>query len=58
MGWIFFIVIVLLVATIGFWDTLGAILGGVAILALIVLVLLGLAAWSGYRAFTRNRPPR
>ena len=56
MQLLFLIVLIVLVATIGFWDTIGAILGGIAILALLVAVLVGVAIWSGYRAFGRRRP--
>jgi hypothetical protein len=54
MQLLFFIVLIVLIATIGFWDTLGAIVGGVAILALLVVVLAGVAIWSGLRAFRRG----
>lgn len=51
------IALVLLVAVFGFWDTLGAILGGAAILILLVLLLGGVAAWSAYRTFAKARRP-
>lgn len=49
------IALILLVAIFGFWDTLGAIVGGAAILMLLVLVIAGVAAWSAYRTFARKK---
>ena len=39
-----FLILVILIAQIGFWDTFSAILGGVAMLALFVLLALALLA--------------
>lgn len=39
MGLIAFLLLVLLVGVLGFWDTVGAILGGIGVI--IVLILLG-----------------
>jgi hypothetical protein len=39
-----FLILVILIAQLGFWDTFTAILGGVAMIVLFVLLLLALAA--------------
>ena len=39
-----FLVLVIMIAQLGFWDTFQAILGGVAMLVLLAVVLLALAA--------------
>lgn len=54
---LFVISLIILVAIFGFWDTLGAIVGGVAIVALLLAAAVAFAAWSGYRAFRRPRHP-
>ncbi len=51
---LFVIALIILVAIFGFWDTLGAILGGVAIVAVLLIAAIAFAAWSGYRAFQRR----
>lgn len=48
------IALILLVAVFGFWDTLGAIVGGAAILILLVVVLGGIAAWGAYSHFSNR----
>jgi len=50
-----FIVLVVLIAQIGFWDTFTAILGGVAMLVLFVLLILAVAALLGYILYRRLR---
>jgi hypothetical protein len=39
-----FLILVILIAQLGFWDTFAAVLGGVAMIVLFVLLLLALAA--------------
>lgn len=42
------LLLIILIAQIGFWDTLSAILGGILMLVLLVLIavaLVGLAGW-------------
>lgn len=51
MKTLFVITVVALLAAFVFWEVLSAILGGVAIMALILVVLLGVAAFAGYQAF-------
>ena len=45
---IIFVLLVILIAQIGFWDTLGAILGAAAMLVLFVLLAGALLALAGY----------
>lgn len=53
MPLLLFLVLVALVATFGFWDTLAAILGGVAVVLLVALVLALIAAVVGWRMWKR-----
>ncbi len=55
MPLILFILIIVLIAQVGFWDTLGALLGAVAMIALLVLVAAAIAAVGGYLLFNRVR---
>ena len=48
-----FILLVLLIAQFGFWDTLSAILGGVAMIVLLVLLLAGIVLLAGRYALRR-----
>jgi hypothetical protein len=41
---VLFVILVLMIAQLGFWDTFSAILGGVAMLALFVLLVIALVA--------------
>jgi hypothetical protein len=50
-----FLLLVVLIAQIGFWDTLAAILGGVAMILLFVLVLVAFIALAGVLIFRRLR---
>jgi hypothetical protein len=52
---IIFLLLAVLVAQFGFWDTLQGVLGAAAMLALFVLLLLGTAALIGWYAFRRLR---
>ena len=45
MPLIFFILLVLLIAQVGFWHTLGAILGAVLMMMLLVLLLIAVVIW-------------
>ena len=49
------ILIAVLVAQIGFWDTLGALQGATAVMALFVLILAGAVALGAYMLFRRIR---
>lgn len=53
MPLLLFLVLVALIATFGFWDTLAAILGGVAVVFIIVLILAIIAAVLGWRWWKR-----
>jgi len=55
MGILVVILLVLLVATVGFWDTLAALMGAAIITVLAVLLALGTLALGGYLLFTRSR---
>jgi hypothetical protein len=52
-----FIVLVILIAQVGFWDTFAAILGGVAMLVLFVLLAVALVALTGILLVRRWRRP-
>lgn len=49
------LLLAILIAQIGFWDTLGAILGAVGVLVLFVLIAGAAAAVAGYLALRRLR---
>ena len=53
-----FIVLVILIAQVGFWDTFAAILGGVAMLVLFVLLAIALVVLAGILLVRRWRRPR
>lgn len=53
-----FIVLVILIAQVGFWDTFAAILGGVAMLVLFVLLAIALVVLAGILLVRRGRRPR
>ncbi len=50
-----FLVLVILIAQIGFWDTFQALLGGVAMIVLLILLAGGLVALAIYAAVRRAR---
>jgi hypothetical protein len=52
---IIFVLVVILIAQIGFWDTLGAILGAAAILVLFVLLAGAVVVLAGYLLVRRFR---
>lgn len=53
MPLLLFLVLVALIATFGFWDTLAAILGGVAVVLLLAVLLVAIAAFVGWRWWKR-----
>jgi hypothetical protein len=53
---ILFILIVVLIAHIGFWDTLGAILGAVAMTVLLIGIIAAIVTLGIYLLFRRTRP--
>jgi hypothetical protein len=55
---ILFIILVVLIAQLGFWDTFAAILGGVAMLVLFVLLAITLVVLAGILLVRRLRKPR
>ena len=50
-----FVILVSLIAQIGFWDTVAAILGGVAMLVLFVLLAIALVVLAGILLVRRLR---
>jgi hypothetical protein len=50
-----FLILVILIAQIGFWDTFSAILGGVAMLVLFVLLAVALVVLAGLLLLRRLR---
>lgn len=53
MPLLLFLVLVALIATFGFWDTLAAVLGGVAVVLVVALILAVIAAFIGWRWWKR-----
>ena len=52
---ILFVILVILIAQIGFWDTFAAILGGVAMIVLFMLLAIALLALVGVLLIRRMR---
>jgi hypothetical protein len=50
-----FLVLVILIAQVGFWDTFSAILGGVAMIVLFVLLAIALLVLAGVLLIRRMR---
>jgi hypothetical protein len=50
-----FLIIVIMIAQLGFWDTFQAILGGVAMLSLLALLVIALLAVIATMIFRRIR---
>ena len=50
-----FVILVILIAQVGFWDTFAAIVGGAAMLVLFVLLALALVALAGVLLARRLR---
>ncbi|ASY64492.1 hypothetical protein SJ05684_c30680 [Sinorhizobium sojae CCBAU 05684] len=49
------LLVVLLIAQIGFWDTLGALLGAAAMIVLFILIAVTAVAVAGYVVLRRFR---
>lgn len=47
------ILIAILVAQVGFWDTLGALFGAIGVVVLFVLIVLATIAVAGYLVYRR-----
>lgn len=56
MGIFIFILLVVLIAAFGFWDTLAAILGATLMVILMILIVAVMLAMAGYMAYRRSRP--
>ena len=52
---ILFVILVILIAQIGFWDTFAAILGGVAMIVLFVILATALVVLAGVLLLRRLR---
>ncbi len=52
---ILFILLVVLIAQVGFWDTLGAVLGAAAMMVLFVLLVVAALGLAAYLALRRVR---
>jgi hypothetical protein len=52
---ILLIILIVLIAQVGFWDTLGAVLGAFAMLVLFVLLVAAGLALTAYMLFRRAR---
>jgi hypothetical protein len=50
---LFFILVVILIAQIGFWNTLGAILGAAAMMVLLVVIVAAIVVVGGLFAVRR-----
>lgn len=50
-----FLILVILIAQVGFWDTFSAILGGVAMIVLFMLLAIALLALAGVLLIRRMR---
>lgn len=50
-----FLILVILIAQVGFWDTFTAILGGVAMIVLLVLLAIALVVLAGILLIRRLR---
>jgi len=48
MGIVIFIILVILMATVGFWDTLAALVGAAVLMGVVVVLGIGLVALGGY----------
>jgi hypothetical protein len=55
MPLVLLLILIVLIAQIGFWDTLGAVLGGVAMIVLLVLLAGALLVLGGRYLLTRAR---
>lgn len=55
MPLLLFLIIVLLIAQIGFWETLGAVLGAVGMVILLILLLVAAVTLGVYLTVRRSR---
>jgi hypothetical protein len=50
-----FLILVVMIAQLGFWDTFSAILGGALMIVLLIMLVVGLVALGGLLAVRRLR---
>lgn len=53
---LFFILLIILIAQIGFWKTLGAVIGAIGMMILLVVLLIAVVIVGGFLFVTRLRP--
>jgi hypothetical protein len=58
MPLLFFLLLVLLIAQIGFWNTLGALLGAVLMFVLFIPLLIAVVILGGFLLLAGRRPRR
>ena len=54
MGIMLFVILVILIATVGFWDALAAIMGAAVLMVVVVLLGIGLLALGGYMMLRKS----
>jgi hypothetical protein len=52
---LFFLLLIILIATVGFWKTLGAILGALVMIVLLIVLIAAVAVVGGFMALNRMR---
>ncbi|MBZ0325375.1 MAG: hypothetical protein K8F57_04190 [Alphaproteobacteria bacterium] len=55
MPLLFFLLLIILIAQIGFWKTLGAVIGAAAMLVVLILLAIGVLVVGGLIATSRIR---
>lgn len=53
MPLLFFILLVILIAQVGFWNTLGAILGAAVMMVLLVVIIVAVVVIGGFMVVSR-----
>jgi hypothetical protein len=53
MPFLFFVLLIILIAQIGFWKTLGAVIGAAAMLVLLIVLLIAVVIVGGLAFATR-----
>ena len=54
MPFLFFVLLIILIASIGFWKTLGAVIGAAAMLVLLVVLLIAVVIVGGLAFATQD----
>ncbi len=53
MPWIFFLLLIVLVAQIGFWNTLAAIFGAIGVIVLAIVIVIAIIVVAGISMMRR-----